>query len=57
MKSNEYKKYFRADKWGWKYYVDNAARRQRRFDKKQSKRRFRQKSKREIKKELNSDDD
>lgn len=57
MKSNEYKKYFRADKFGWEYYVANAARRQRKFDKQQTKKRFRQKSKEEIKRELESDDD
>ena len=56
MKSNEYRKHFRADKFGWKYYVDNAARRQRKFDKQQTKKRFRQRSKEEIKKELDSDD-
>lgn len=57
MKSNEYRKYFRADKFGWEYYVANAARRQRKFDKQQTKKRFRQRSKEEIKKELESDDD
>lgn len=57
MKSNEYRKYFRADKFGWEYYVANAARRQRKFDKQQTKKRVRQKSKEEIKRELESDDD
>ena len=52
----EYRKYFRADKFVWEYCVANAARRQRKFDKQQTKKRFRQRSKEEIKKELESDD-
>ena len=49
MMRNEWKKLFWADKFGWKYYCDGAARRQRRYDKKMTKRKQRRHNKEVIK--------
>lgn len=37
MKSNYHRKLFRPDYFGWRYYCDGAALRQKRSDKKQAK--------------------
>lgn len=48
-KSNEYKKHFSCDKFGWEFFPFGSSRRLRRFDKKSSVRKVR----RDLKEEMN----
>ena len=49
---NEWKKLFRADKFGWNFYCPNSARRQRKSDKRITKRKQRRYNKKLIREEL-----
>jgi len=46
LKSNIHRKLFGCDYFGWRYYCDNAVRRQRRDDKRRAKRKVRRERKR-----------
>lgn len=56
MKNNSYKKKYSCDKFGWKYYCDNAKRRLRKSDKKRSKRIVRKSNKLETKSDENDEE-
>jgi len=48
MKNNDHRKLYRPDYFGWRYYCQKAALRQRRYDKKRAKKAARTERKNEI---------
>lgn len=55
MKGNQHRKLFNPDYFGWRYYCQNAARRQKQYDKQQAKRAARRERKASATDEVRAD--